>query len=69
MTTELPIHLQSALADRPGRPRQLTLPGQAAAPDGARDRVLDLTGPAYRGIWMLTRGGFARRDRRAMRHV
>ena len=38
-------------------------------PPEARDRVLDLTGPAYRGIWLLTRGGFARRDRRAMRHV
>ena len=38
-------------------------------PPAARDRVLDLTGPAYRGIWLLTRGGFARRDRRAMRHV
>ena len=38
-------------------------------PADARDRVLDLTGPAYRGIWLLTRGGFARRDRKAMRHV
>jgi iron-sulfur cluster repair protein YtfE (RIC family) len=38
-------------------------------PPDARDRVLDLTGPAYRGMWLLTRGGFARRDRRAMRHV
>jgi len=38
-------------------------------PPDARDRVLDLTGPAYRGMWLVTRGGFARRDRRAMRHV
>ena len=38
-------------------------------PPDARDRVLDLTGPAYRGMWLLTRGGFARRNRRAMRHV
>ena len=38
-------------------------------PSEARDRVLDLTGPAYRAMWLLTRGGFARRDRRAMRHV
>jgi hypothetical protein len=38
-------------------------------PPEARDRVLDLTGPAYRGMWLLTRAGFARRDRRAMRHV
>jgi hemerythrin-like domain-containing protein len=38
-------------------------------PPDARDRVLDLTGPVYRGMWLLTRGGFARRDRRAMRHV
>src|SRR5688572_10657937 len=38
-------------------------------PPDARDRVLDLTGPAYRGMWLLTRGAFARRDRRAMRHV
>ena len=38
-------------------------------PAQARDRVLDLAGPAYRGMWVLTLGGFARRDRRAMRHA
>ena len=38
-------------------------------PVEARERVLDLAGPAYRGMWLLARGGFVRRDRRAMRHV
>ena len=40
MTTEYPIHLQSALANRAGRPRQLTLPGQAATADGPLDMTM-----------------------------
>ena len=40
MTTEHSIHLQSALSHRAGRPRPLTLPGQAAAPDGPLDMTM-----------------------------
>ena len=40
MTTEHPIHLQSALADRADRPGQPTLPGQAATADGALDMTM-----------------------------